>query len=641
MTFARRSLENPFLTPNPLHPWEAMATFNGCPVRVGQKIVLLYRALSVPHYHASAQTELMVSDIGRAESRDGTTFIKSERFVVPEEPWERYGCEDPHVTCVGNRCFVFYTALSRYPFQAEGIRVGVAVTDRRLLRVRAKYLVTPFNAKAMVLFPQQMQGKWWVLFTLNPDKPPPSLAFAELERLEDLWDPAYWEKWQAQASPRTLSLLRSNRDHIEVGAPPVPLPEGWLLFYAYIHDYHDPARRLFTVEAVLLDREDPTRIIGQTRAPLLVPEMWYELYGLVPKVVFPSGALLLNQNSVRLYYGAADTTCAAADFDLPTLRTLLTPSRRVLPRFQRAPNNPILEPNPTHQWEAKAVFNPAAIRLGDTTHLLYRALSEDNTSTFGYATTRDGFTINYRHPEPVYVPRAPFEQKRVPNANSGVEDPRLTRFGNTLYMFYTAFDGQNPPRVAFTSISVKDFLNQRWRWAPPTLLTAPECDDKDAFLWPQKVRGKFLIVHRRGIDIDYGFTDALPPKGGWLEETRWIANRVGWWDGKKVGGASPPVKTKKGWIMLYHGVSDDGVYRVGAVLLDKRDPTRILARTVFPLFEPEAPYEKEGVVRNVVFPCGNVLVNDTLFIYYGGGDRVVGVTTIALHDLLVALQPVR
>ncbi|GIW68413.1 MAG: hypothetical protein KatS3mg099_361 [Candidatus Parcubacteria bacterium] len=153
MTFARRSPENPLVTPNPLHPWEATATFNGCPARVEKKVVLLYRALSVPHYHASAQTELMVSDIGRAESRDGTTFTKRERFIVPEEPWERYGCEDPRVTCVGNRCFVFYTALSRYPFQAEGIRVGVAITDRRLLRVRAKYPVTPLQRQSHGVVP--------------------------------------------------------------------------------------------------------------------------------------------------------------------------------------------------------------------------------------------------------------------------------------------------------------------------------------------------------------------------------------------------------------------------------------------------------------------------------------------------------
>ena len=90
--------------------------------------------------------------------------------------------------------------------------------------------------------------------------------------------------------------------------------------------------------------------------------------------------------------------------------------------------------------------------------------------------------------------------------------------------------------------------------------------------------------------------------------------------------------------MLYHGVSDNGIYRVGAVLLDLNNPLEIISRTDYPLFEPQEKYEKEGQVPNVVFPCGAVVLNDTLFMYYGGGDSVIGVATISLKDLLKYLR---
>lgn len=89
--------------------------------------------------------------------------------------------------------------------------------------------------------------------------------------------------------------------------------------------------------------------------------------------------------------------------------------------------------------------------------------------------------------------------------------------------------------------------------------------------------------------------------------------------------------------MLYHGVSDEGIYRVGAVLLDLKNPTNIIGRTDNPIFEPEADYEKNGYVSHVVFPCGAVLLDKTLFVYYGGGDRVSGVATINIEYLLKVL----
>jgi predicted GH43/DUF377 family glycosyl hydrolase len=266
-------------------------------------------------------------------------------------------------------------------------------------------------------------------------------------------------------------------------------------------------------------------------------------------------------------------------------------------------------------------------------------MSDDNTSVLGYATSQDGIHIDYRSSDPIYVPRERFEQKLVPGGNSGCEDPRLTRVGTKLYMFYTAYNGREHPRVAVTSISVTNFLSQKWNWSKPVIITPPEIDNKDAFLFPQALGGKYICVHRFGNGIDYDFSPNLKFKGNvWLDEHRWIERRKGWWDSEKVGAAAPPVKTREGWVMLYHGVSEDKVYRVGAVLLDLKNPTKVLARLVYPILEPETPYEIEGQVPKVVFPCGNVILRDTLYVYYGGADSVIGVATVNLRELLSILK---
>ena len=204
---------------------------------------------------------------------------------------------------------------------------------------------------------------------------------------------------------------------------------------------------------------------------------------------------------------------------------------------------------------------------------------------------------------------------------------------------YTAYDGKNPSRIAFTCIPVKDFLEKKWNWKKPVLVSPPEYDNKDACVFPEKINGKYLIFHRMGNDIDYTFVSSLKFDGTkWLEEQRWLKPRRGFWDSKKVGIAAPPVKTKKGWLLLYHGVSNEGTYRIGALLLDLKDPTIIKARTDRPIMEPQMPYEKDGQVSNVVFPCGNVIIGDKLFIYYGGGDEIVAVATVGVEDILKILK---
>lgn len=634
--FVERSDKNPILKPNKNKSWEAEAVFNGCPIKKGREIYLLYRALSLPHYHTLAQTKLMVSDIGIAKSKDGIHFSNRRRFIFSEELWERFGCEDPRITKLNNKYYIFYTALSAWPPRAEGIKIGLAIS-RDLKTIEEKHLITPFNAKAMALFPEKIKGKMWTVLTINTDKPPAKICLASFEKESDLWSESHWQKWYKNFEKYSLPLQRRPQDHIEVGAPPIKTKYGWLLLYSYIRNYFS-GERLFTVEAALLDIKDPLKIIGRTKAPLLTPEEYYERIGLVPNVIFPAGAIL-EENLIHLYYGAADTACCLAFIDLPILIERLLGSGGAL-KLSRAKGNPIITAKKEHSWEAKATFNPGALYLDGKIHIVYRAMSEDNTSVFGYAASKDGIHIDYRSPEPIYIPREPFEQKLQPQGNSGCEDPRLTKIGSKIYILYTAFNGKNPPRVALTWIKVSDFLKQKWNWSRPVLISPPDLDDKDACLFPEKFKGKYLIVHRVGDDIDFALSPTLDfTNNAWLEEQRWITPRKGMWDGQKVGIAAPPIKTKEGWILFYHGVSEeDKFYRVGALLLDLKDPTKIIARSDEPLLEPEMPYEKEGQIPNVVFPCGAALVGDKIFVYYGGGDKVVGVATVNVSQLLRILK---
>jgi predicted GH43/DUF377 family glycosyl hydrolase len=636
MSIVKRSDENPILIPNREHPWESEAVFNGCPIKKGSEIHLLYRAVSALHYHAESGAQLRVSTIGHGVSRDGIHFKKRTQLILPEEDWERYGCEDPRITKLGGKYYIFYTALSTYPLTPDGIRVGVAVTkDFRTIK---KYPVTPFNAKAMALFPEKIDGGIWAILTANTDKPPSKIALARFEREEDIWSPDFWPNWYASLDTHAINFQRSDRDHVEIGAPPIKTKHGWLLIYSYIRNYFSN-RKIFGVEAALLDLHDPSKIIARTDMPIMTPEEEYELYGEVPNIVFPSGALL-NRGRLHIYYGSADTTCSLATCSLKRLMDAMLIRQKEHIQFERYAQNPILEPIKEHSWESKAVFNPAAWYDGRRTHLLYRAMSDDNTSVFGYAALDDDMSVHERLPDPVYVPRKPFEQKNISGGNSGCEDPRITKLGDRLYVCYTAFDGVNSPRVALTSIGAKDFLNKKWKWEDPVLISPPGIDDKDACVFPQKINGKYVIIHRIGNDIDIAFARHMRfGKRVWLEEHKWLKPRPGHWDSLKVGISAPPLKTKRGWILIYHGVSeDDHIYRVGAVLLDSRDPEHIIGRTDYPLFEPETSYEKQGQVGNVVFPCGAAIINDTVYMYYGGGDSVVGVAYMKVDKLLRILK---
>ncbi len=638
MYVIRRSQHNPILTPNKDHYWEEFATFNLCPILYGKNIYGLYRAISASD---GISEQHQISTIGIGKSKDGIHFENRTQFIVPKAEWDQFGCEDPRVTFFEGKFYIFYTAISKYPIGPEGIKVAVAVSSD-LKKIEERHFVTPFNAKAMTLFPKRINGKIVVIFSAHTDTPPAKMVFAYLDKIEELWSPVFWEKWNEKIDEYVIDPRRNNYDHVEVGAPPIKTKYGWLLVYSHIQNYFEHPEKLHTIfgiEVLLLDLKDPQKIIGRTMGPVIVPEEFYELSGYVSNVIFPSGALI-EKDILSIYYGAADTTTCLARVNLKDLVYSIHPKYKDDFYFKRSDKNPIISPKSEHPWEAQATFNPAAMSIKGKTYILYRALSADNTSTIGYAMTENGTDIIERLGSPIYVPREEFENKKISNANSGCEDPRLTKIGKDIYICYTAYDSVGPPRVAISSITEKDFLARNFnKWGKPFLITPRNLDDKDTCIIPAKFPDGYFVLHRVDNEICGDFINSLEPNVAMVNKCiRIIGPRRNMWDSAKVGIAAPPIKTKYGWLLLYHGVSKShNTYRVGALLLSLLDPAIVLARSTDPIFEPKEEYEKVGIINNVVFPCGMVVNKGLLYIYYGGADKVVGVATIKLDVILNAL----
>ncbi len=633
MFVIRREPDNPVLSPRREYPWEALATFNPSVIREENGWRMYYRALSNPA--ALISPFAGQSTIGEAFSEDGLHFHSRQQIIIPQEEWEEFGCEDPRVTVFEGVKYLSYTALGGFPFSKENIKVAIAVAkDGKNFTER--HLVTPFNAKAFVIFPERVGGKVAALLSVHTDEPPTEICLVLADTVEEFWSPAFWDAWYKNWQSHKLTFRRNENDHVEVGSPPILTKHGWLILYSYIENYFGGGERIFSVEAAILDRDDPSKIISRTES-IIVPEEIYERYGIVPDVVFPTSATLGDGGKLDMWYGAADTVCAKASVYLHDLMRALDPEKPAR-TFTRAPQNPILAPR-GDGFESRVVLNAAAIELNGSIYLLYRAMDKANTSTVGLAISKDGVTFDERLPEPVYVPRADFEMKRgSATGNSGCEDPRIVRIGNTLHMTYTAYDGVHPPAGAVSSISVDDFLARRFdRWSTPFILTPENFDDKDLVLLPEKIDENYLLYHRINNQI---CADLLPSLSSGKRVSRCIdvmGPRLGMWDGLKVGSAAPPIKVGTNWLMIYHGVSRHKTYRLGAALLDSSGIS-ILARTADPVFEPIETYEEEGETPDVVFSCGAVVRGDTLYLYYGAADKVIGVATASLSHILEALS---
>lgn len=315
-------------------------------------------------------------------------------------------------------------------------------------------------------------------------------------------------------------------------------------------------------------------------------------------------------------------------------------------------NNPVMSPLPWNEWEAIGTFNPSVLQ-DDTgkVHMVYRAIGNDGVSRIGYASSQDGLNFDERLSYPIYAMQRPRmnvaeKEKRYDpvmyasgGSWGGAEDPRLVEIGDKVYMSFNAFDGWDFIRIAVVSIAKKDFLEKKWRWSKPLFLSPRGQINKNWIIFPEKINGKFAILHSMTPEVQIDYVDRLEDldTGKVSIKSRFGSKipRKGWdtW----VRGAGPaPLKTNMGWLIFYHAMDKNDPhigYKLGALLLDLKDPTKVIARSPSPILTPSEWYENDWK-PGVVYACGATVKDDMLYVYYGGGDKHVCVAHAPVNELL-------
>jgi len=304
-------------------------------------------------------------------------------------------------------------------------------------------------------------------------------------------------------------------------------------------------------------------------------------------------------------------------------------------QLDRSKVNPILVPDESNWWESKAVFNCSVLNDGKTIHMLYRAIGEyDNyVSRIGYASSNDGLSFT-RRKEVAICPEVDYE-------SYGMEDPRLMTIEEETYVTYVVLSNyvKNNPSIS-TALAKTDNFSHYERLG---IITIPGSEDKDVVLFRKFREGasSYMMLHRPSTWVGAQYKIDRPSI--WIAEGDSITNYKKHsplvkpeqsWEELKIGVGVPPIRTKKGWLVIYHGVSLDHVYSAGAFLLDITEPRKILGRTKAPLLTPEEDYEIKGDVNNVVFPTGACILDNKLFVYYGAADKVCCVATVELQEIL-------
>ena len=318
--------------------------------------------------------------------------------------------------------------------------------------------------------------------------------------------------------------------------------------------------------------------------------------------------------------------------------TDLSGAKKVLKRYAK---NPILLPNESNWWESKAVFNCAAIYDGNIVHMLYRAIGEyeNYISRIGYALSTDGYHFKRRN-EIALGPVKDYERY-------GMEDPRLVEIDHQAYVTYVVLSKnvREMPEVSSALATTTDYL----QFTRLGIITGKGTDNKDVVLFPEKMSDKssreekmtYFSLHRPSTWV--GSAYGIDKPSIWLAEGKSLTSFEKHtlllkpeqdWEALKIGAGAPPIKTKHGWLIIYHGVSKNMTYSAGAALLDLNEPIKILGRTKRPILQPEETYEKYGDVNNVVFPTGACIINGELFIYYGAADKVCCLATTELNTLV-------
>ena len=304
------------------------------------------------------------------------------------------------------------------------------------------------------------------------------------------------------------------------------------------------------------------------------------------------------------------------------------------PLFTRYSGNPILSRN-IWPYPINSVFNAGAVHLPDgDTLLLCRVEDRSGLSHLCAARSENGIDGWRIDPEPT-LQANPLE---YPEEIWGIEDPRITYVPELeqYAVAYTSF-ARGGPGVSLAL--TKDFRTfERFGVIMP-----PE--DKDAALFPRRINNNWAMIHRpvtpTGAHMWISYSPDLRHWGN--HKVILEARRGGWWDANKIGLCSPPIETAEGWLTIYHGVRQTAagsIYRLGLALFDLERPEVCLRRGNSWIFGPEAPYERNGDVKDVVFPCGQTIGSDgdTIHLYYGAADFCVALATGSVRALLAWLK---
>jgi len=285
-------------------------------------------------------------------------------------------------------------------------------------------------------------------------------------------------------------------------------------------------------------------------------------------------------------------------------------------KLDRHPQSPFLYPNPLHEWESVNVFNPAVTFHNGLFHMHYRAQGHDYISRIGYAVSTDGLNWN-RLEQPVLKPHMGRDDYK------GNEDPRVTRLDNTFYMTYTAFgEWSYFPMIARSQNLIA------WEDVAPL----ERAENKDHILFPEKINGRYCILHRRSKHIWIGFSEDLIH---WTDHQILMAPRSdNLWDSVSIGSNGLPIKTEHGWLFFYHGYGSPIAYRHSVAMLDLHDPTKVISRPRGFIMEPYETWEFRGDVPLALFSCANIIVGDEVWVYYAGADRLIGLATCKLADAI-------
>jgi predicted GH43/DUF377 family glycosyl hydrolase len=301
--------------------------------------------------------------------------------------------------------------------------------------------------------------------------------------------------------------------------------------------------------------------------------------------------------------------------------------------FKRSQLNPILTPHHMPMPVA-GVLNPGATEHDGDVVLLLRVEDQAGCSNIHVARSKNGVTDWHIDPEPLLGYGHPEWRYEM----WGCEDPRVVYLPEEKqwYITYTAYSAAG---AAVALARTSDFIDVERL----SLIFSP--NNKDAALFPERFNGRWAVLHRPDAGgIEHIWSAYSPDLMHWGEPHCVLPEGGGAaWDALKVGAGPPPLRTKYGWLLIYHGVKGYGgrlIYRTGLAMLDADTPHKMIARAPGWVFQAEAPYELAGLVPNVVFPTGLLQRGDEVWIYYGAADTFVCLAVVKLEDLLSTLEPV-